>query len=161
MNKAIFIDRDGTINYNKELYYIWKADDFQLNPGVAETLSALKERAYKLIVISNQGGISRGEYRVKDVEDLHHHMRSILKKEGVTLDEIYYCPHHHTREACLCRKPLPLMIEKALARYGIDSSLSYFIGDSERDVEAGKAAGLKSILIESNSDLRQVLDQID
>ncbi len=87
-------------------------------------------------------------------------MRSLLEQEGVVPDEIYYCPHHPAREACLCRKPLPLMIQKAAARFNIDPKKSYFIGDSERDMEAGKAAGLNPILIEPNSDLRKVLDQI-
>ncbi len=160
MRKAIFLDRDGTLNSNKDHYYIWRTEDFQLNPGVAETLASLKERDYMLIVITNQGGISRGQYSVDDVEELHSHMRSVLELEGVVLDEIYYCPHHHTQEACLCRKPLPLMIEKAMARYDIDPGQSYFIGDSERDKQTGEAAGLSTILIKPNSDLRKVLSQI-
>ncbi len=84
-----------------------------------------------------------------------------LEKEGVALDEIYTCPHHHDIEACLCRKPLPLLILKAMARYGIDPSQSWFVGDSKRDQEAGMAAGLSTLLIEPNSDLRKVLDRID
>ena len=87
-------------------------------------------------------------------------MRSLLEQDGVVIDEIYYCPHHSDNEACLCRKPLPLMIEKALARYNIDPQQSWFIGDSERDVEAGKAAGVGTILINPNSNLSQVLDRI-
>jgi D-glycero-D-manno-heptose 1,7-bisphosphate phosphatase len=84
----------------------------------------------------------------------------MLEGEGVHLDEIYYCPHHHMVENCLCRKPMPLMIQKALARFGIDPASSWMIGDTQRDVEAGEAAGLRSILIESNSDLREVLEKI-
>ena len=113
-----------------------------------------------LIVITNQGGVAKEEYSMDEVEQLHDHLCLILEKEGIVLDEIYTCPHHHSIEACLCRKPLPLMIEKAIARYGIDSSQSWFVGDSERDQEAGMASGLNTILIESNSDLRQVLEQI-
>lgn len=161
MNKAIFLDRDGTLNNNSDHYYIWRAEDFQLNPGVVEALTELRERGYMLIVITNQGGVSKGIYSVEDVETLHHHMRSLLEQEGVVIDEIYYCPHHSDNEACLCRKPQPLMIEKAMARYNIDPGQSYVIGDSERDMEAGKAAGLQTILIESNSDLRQVLEQVE
>jgi len=161
MRKAIFFDRDGTLNSNQDHYYIWKLEDFQLNPGVVETLRKLKERGYMLILITNQGGVSKEEYSIDDVEELHHHMCRMLEKEGVVLDEIYVCPHHQEFEACLCRKPLPLLIEKALARFDIDPAQSWFVGDSERDMDTGKATNLRTILIESNSDLRQVLDQID
>ena len=160
MNKAIFLDRDGTLNNNTEHYYITRPEDLLLNPGVVETLTDLKSRGYMLIIVTNQGGISRGLASMEQVENVHRHMVALLEKEGVVIDEVYFCPHHHEEEACLCRKPLPLMIEKALARFNIDPSQSYMIGDSARDVEAGKAAGLQTILIESNSDLRGVLDQI-
>jgi len=161
MKKAIFLDRDGTINNNCDHYYIWQKEELLLNPGVIETLTELKSRGYLLIVISNQGGISKGEFSAEDVDALHMHLRSMLEAEGVSLDEIYYCPHHSMVETCLCRKPQPLMIEKALARFGIDPASSWMIGDAERDVEAGKAAGLRTILIEPNSDLRKVLELID
>jgi len=87
-------------------------------------------------------------------------MLTLLKQEGIEILEVYYCPHHSDNEACLCRKPHPLMIEKGLARFDIDRSQSYMIGDSERDIIAGNEAGLHTILIESNSDLRQVLGKI-
>ena len=157
MKKAIFLDRDGTLNDNSRNYYIWQKENFRLNPGVVEALKELRSKGYLLIVITNQGGISRGACSAKDVEALHDHLRSMLEQEGVLLDEIYCCPHHHSVEACLCRKPQPLMIEKAVARFNIDPASSWMIGDAQRDVEAGKAAGLRTILIESNSDLREVL----
>jgi D-glycero-D-manno-heptose 1,7-bisphosphate phosphatase len=161
MNKAIFLDRDGTINNNRDRYYIWLREDLRLNPGVIEALLELQSMGYLLIVITNQGGISKGEYSFGDVEALHEHLRSLLERSGVHLDEIYYCPHHESEEACLCRKPRPLMIEKALARFQIDPASSWMIGDAQRDVDAGKAAGLRTILVESNSDLREVLGKID
>jgi len=161
MKKAIFLDRDGTINNNCDHYYIWRSEELLLNPGVCEALAELQTRGYMLIVISNQGGISKGEFSADDVDVLHDHLRSMLEAEGVLLDEIYYCPHHHMVENCLCRKPQPLMIEKALARFGIDPALSWMIGDARRDVEAGEAAGLQCILIEPNSDLREVLGKIN
>jgi len=160
MRKAIFLDRDGTLNNNFDHYYVWRKEELQLNPGVCETLRDLQSRGYLLIVVTNQGGISKGEYRVRDVELLHKHLRTLLEQEDVTLDEIYFCPHHQMKESCLCRKPLPLMIEKALARFDINPAISWMIGDSERDVEAGKAAGLRTIRIKSNTDLRIVLEQI-
>ena len=159
--KAIFLDRDGTINNNSDHYYIWRKEDLLLNPGVGEALAELKSRGYLLIVITNQGGISKGEFSAEDVEASHAHLRSMLEQEGVSLDEIYYCPHHHMVESCLCRKPRPLMIQKAMARFNIDPTSSWMIGDAERDVEAGQAAGLRGILIEPNSDLREVLELID
>lgn len=161
MKRAIFLDRDGTINSNRGHYYIWRKEDLLLNPGVIETLTELKLRGYLLIVITNQGGVSKGEYGMEDVEMLHTHLRSTLEEQGVILDEIYYCPHHSNLERCLCRKPLPLMIEKAMARFHIDPALSWMVGDAPRDIEAGKAAGLQTILIESNSDLREVLRKIE
>jgi D-glycero-D-manno-heptose 1,7-bisphosphate phosphatase len=160
MNKAIFLDRDGTINNNCDHYYIWRREELLLNPGVTEALAQLKARGYMLIVISNQGGISKGEFSREDVEDLHKHLCNILEKHGVGLDEIYYCPHHHMVESCLCRKPQPLLIQKAMARFHIDPASSWMIGDAERDVEAGKAAGLRTIRIEPNGDLREVLKKI-
>ena len=161
MKKAIFLDRDGTINNNCDHYYVWRREELLLNPGVTEALAELKSRGYLLIVITNQGGISKGEFSATDVDALNVHLSSMLEKQGVSLDEIYYCPHHSMVESCLCRKPQPLMIEKALARFGIDPASSWMIGDQERDVEAGKAAGLRTILIEANSDLRKVLGKID
>jgi len=161
MKKAIFLDRDGTLNNNKDHYYIWRKEDFQLNPGVTEALSELRKRGYLLIVITNQGGVSKGEYSLEEVELLHRYMRSLLEETGVVLDEVYFCPHHPKQENCLCRKPLPLMIQKAMARFNIDPAESWMVGDSERDVEAGKAAGLRTLLVETNGDLRKVLDIID
>lgn len=158
--KAVFLDRDGVINSNKGRYYTWKVEDLEINPGVAETLRTLKERGFKLIVITNQGGISRGQYTREDVETLHDQLNKILKKEGASVDAFYYCPHHSDHEKCLCRKPQPLMILKAMSRYGIDPQKSWMIGDSQRDVEAGKAAGLKTILVQSNRNLGEILDKM-
>ena len=161
MHKAIFLDRDGVISNNRDHYYITRLEEFEINPGVVKVLLDLQKRGYIFIVITNQGGISQGENTTESVDRIHNYMTGILYYEGIEVQEIYYCPHHSDNEACLCRKPLPLMIEKALARCDIDPLQSYFIGDSERDVEAGEAAGLQTILIKSNSDLRQVLGQIN
>ncbi|MFH0758078.1 MAG: HAD family hydrolase [Bacteroidota bacterium] len=158
--KAIFLDRDGVINSNRDHYYIWKPEELVINPGVPETLKALKEKGYLLIVVSNQGGVSKGEYTREDVEALHRHLNKVLEASGARVDDFYYCPHHKDLEACLCRKPLPLMLEKAMARYGIDPSHSWFIGDSKRDEQAGKAAGLRTLLVEPNSNLMLALGKI-
>jgi D-glycero-D-manno-heptose 1,7-bisphosphate phosphatase len=161
MKRAIFLDRDGTLNNNQDRYYIWKKEDFSLNPGVVEALLDLQARGYLLIVITNQGGISKGTCTREDVEAVHAHMRSLLKDKGVVLADVLFCPHHSELEACLCRKPLPLLIQKAMARFDIDPARSWMVGDSDRDVEAGKAAGVRTLLVESNGDLKKVLEIID
>jgi len=160
-HKAIFLDRDGTLNNNKDHYYIWRREDFRLNEGVIEALREFRRRGYLLFVITNQGGISKGLYQESDVEALHNYLLDLLSARGIRVEAIHYCPHHDSVEKCLCRKPLPLMIQKAMARFQIDAEKSWMIGDSPRDSKAGKAAGLRTIEITSNSDLRQVLDQIE
>jgi len=160
MHKAVFIDRDGVINNDRDHYYIFRIEDFKLNRGVVTALKKLQERGYLLIVISNQGGISRGEYSMEDVERLHRHFMDVLKQEGINITDIFYCPHHHTVENCLCRKPKPLMLQKAMAKYRIDPGRSFFIGDKESDMEAGRNAGVHTILTEPNSNLENVIDLI-
>ena len=158
--RAVFLDRDGVISDNRQYYYLTRVKDFRFNPGVIEALKELRNRGYLLIMITNQGGISLGKNTIENVERIHEHMRKALLDAGVEIAEIYYCPHHIDNEACLCRKPQPLMLEKALARFRIDRSASWFIGDSDRDMEAGKAAGLNTLLVESNSNLKKVLKTI-
>ncbi len=149
------------INNPKKHYYVFKEEDFIFNKGVIHTLKEWQERDYLLIVISNQGGISKGKYSIKDVEKVHAHMKEELSDQGVYLSEIYFCPHHTKMENCLCRKPKPLMIEKALARFDIDPAQSWFIGDKKTDVEAGESAGVNTIRIRRNGDLRRILKKIN
>ncbi|MHB1276932.1 MAG: D-glycero-alpha-D-manno-heptose-1,7-bisphosphate 7-phosphatase [Bacteroidia bacterium] len=160
MNKAVFLDRDGIIN--KEIgAYVYRQKDFILNDGVEEALLFWQSRGYKLIVITNQGGIAKGMYTHDDVRRLHHYLEDLLNKAGVKLDAIYYSPHHSEISNSLSRKPGSLMIERALARYSIDPSQSVMIGDRPRDVEAAEGAGVRGILVDSNIDLRTMLDVID
>jgi D-glycero-D-manno-heptose 1,7-bisphosphate phosphatase len=157
--KAIFLDRDGVINYDL-LDYTWRIKDFRFLPGVFEACAEFIRKGYLLIVITNQGGIAKGIYDHEHVKVLHEHMIEVFTKANVPLTEIYYCPHHDAIEKCLCRKPGSLMVEKALARFDIDPSQSYFIGDRDRDIKCGENAGVKGILVHVNSDMRQVLPQI-
>lgn len=159
MKKVVFLDRDGVINDNS-LYYTYRCEDFKLNKGVVEALKSIQEKGFEFIIITNQSGISKGIYTKKDVEKVHELMLNELKKHNISILEIYYCVHHSNVESCLCRKPQPLLIEKAIARFNIDTECTYFIGDQQRDVETAKAANIKSIFIESNSDLRNILDKI-
>lgn len=160
MEKVVFLDRDGVINNPHEHYYVHRIEDFDINTGMVEGLQALQAKGYKFVLISNQGGISKGEFSVEDVELLHLHMKAEFKQHGIDFLAIYYCPHHDSIEKCLCRKPEPLMLEKAIARFGIDREQSYFIGDKQSDIDAGLAAGVDSILIDKNQDIREVLHKI-
>ena len=92
---------------------------------------------------------------------MHLQLMRNLENSGITLTEIYYCPHHPDYSNCLCRKPGSLLLEKAIARFRIDASSSYFIGDADRDVEAGKKSGVRTIRIEPNSSLMNVLHLVD
>lgn len=160
MNKAVFFDRDGTINSDEGHYYVYRREDFRLNPGVAKTMKALQARGYLIIIISNQGGIAKGEYTVADTNHLHQYMTDLLAAEDITITETYFCPHHEKLTRCLCRKPLPLMIEKALARFDINPAQSWFVGDGQRDIDAANSAGIRGIKIEKNTDPGYILNQI-
>lgn len=160
MNKAIFFDRDGVINDETGHYYVIYPKDFVLNRGVVELLEWLKSEGFLLIIITNQGGISRGIYTKQDAMLVHTKLTDELKAHGISLDEIYYCPHHPDHERCICRKPDTVQIEKAIARFSINPQESFFVGDRETDIEAGKKAGLKTIRVETNQDMSLVIDLI-
>ena len=159
LNKAVFLDRDGVINFDR-YDYTWRVEDFEVLDGVLDAMKAMQNKGYMLIIITNQGGISKNIYGHEDVKALHNHFESILLKDGITLTEIYYCPHHNEIESCICRKPESLLLEKAMARFNIDPALSYFVGDRDRDAEAGIRAGVIPIKIETNGSLLDVLDKI-
>jgi len=157
--KAVFLDRDGVIN-NGGLYYTYKIEDFKFNDDLFESLRLLKKHHYTLIVITNQGGISKGEYSKKDVDEVHQYMIDCLKKEDIEIAEAYYCPHHDSLEQCICRKPNNINIEKAIARFNIDRNQSFLIGDGARDIEAGEKSGLKSFKIEKNASILDICKTI-
>lgn len=159
MRKIVFFDRDGVIN-NNELYYIYKIEQFKFNEGVIDTLKTLQQKGFEFIIISNQSGIAKGIYTINDVEILHKYIEDKLRESGISILEFYYCTHHPDFTNCLCRKPLPLLFEKAIARFDIDIKKSWVVGDQQRDIDAGEAVGIKGILIESNSDLRAILKHI-
>ena len=160
MEKAIFLDRDGVLN--KELGdYVCRFDDFKVLEHNFAALKDLQDRGYLLIVITNQGGLAKGWYSVEVLDKMHALLKSTYAEQGVFISEVYYCNHHpEFNGKCLCRKPGSLMLEKAIARFGIDASQSYFIGDRERDVIAGEAAGVNGILIDSDQPIGDVLSLI-
>lgn len=159
MNKAVFLDRDGVINEERG-EYTWKKEDFRILPDVVNALLKLKEKGYLLIIITNQGGIARGIYTMEDFYEVNRYMLDELAKKNVKIDDWFFCPHYTEIGNCLCRKPESLLLERAAGKHQIDLSSSYFIGDKDRDMEAGKKAGVKTIKVDANSSLLLILDQI-
>ncbi len=153
--KAIFLDRDGTIN--KYVGFLTNIDKFELLDGVTEAIQQINASGYLAIVVTNQPVIARGEVSFEQLDEIHHKMETLLGQEGAYLDAIYYCPHHphsgypgevkELKIECDCRKPKPGMLMKAAKDYNIDLEESYMIGDSENDILAGKNAGCKTVLI--------------
>ena len=158
MNKAVFLDRDGVIN--KEIGYVFRVEDFILTNDIIPTLKKLQEAGYIFIVITNQSGIAKELYTHEDVEKVHAHMLGLMKENGIKISEVYYCPHHSDVEPCICRKPDSGMIEKGIARFKVDRTRSFMIGDKERDVLAAEKAGLRAFHIESDAPLMGIADQI-
>ena len=111
MNKAVFLDRDGVL-IRERGEYNYLPEHFIINEGVIEALKFLQSRNFLLIVVSNQSGVAKGVYTIDDVEQIHKKLQNIFEENGITLSEIYYCPHHPDSGLCLCRKPLPQMLEK-------------------------------------------------
>lgn len=156
--KAIFLDRDGTIN--KYVGFLRDIDEFELIDGVAEAIRAINESGYLAIVVTNQPVIARGEITWEELREIHNKMETLLGLEGAYLDGIYFCPHHphkgyegeisELKIDCDCRKPKPGLLLKAAEDFNIDMSQSWMIGDGENDVKAGEAAGCKSILIDKD-----------
>ena len=161
MNKAVFLDRDGVINSPADNYYVWKSKDFIPNKGIIELAKELQRQEYLLIVITNQGGVAKGLYTKGDVMNFHSTMCNYFEKNDVKITAAYFCPHHQDIGICFCRKPQGLMLEKAVARFDINVSKSYMIGDSVRDIEAAKSVGIKGIKIEKDKiDVEKILKQL-
>lgn len=153
--KAIFLDRDGTIN--KYVGFLRNIDDFELIHGVPEAIKRINASGYLAIVVTNQPVIARGEVNYKQLENIHNKMETLLGLEGAYIDAIYYCPHHphhgfegeikELKFSCDCRKPKPGMLLKAAEDYNIDLHQSWMVGDKESDLLAGKAAGCKCVQV--------------
>lgn len=156
MNRAIFLDRDGVINEEKE--FVYKKEDVNILRGVLEALEILKNKGYILICITNQAAIARGFTNEKEVEELHEFMNQKLKGN---ITEFYFCPHHPEmhddvpdfakkyRIKCDCRKPSPGLLLRAAKKYNINLNESWMIGDMITDIVAGKSVGCKTIMVES------------
>ncbi|KUO62489.1 hypothetical protein APF79_08315 [bacterium BRH_c32] len=151
-NKAIFLDRDGTLNYDPG--YISDPEVIELLPGVVEGLKYLQDELhFKLIVVSNQAGISRGLLSYEQVDKVNERISDLLISDQIRIEKFYYCPSHpefSTEDECKCRKPSPKMILDASKDFNIDLSESYLIGDRASDIESGLNAGVYSILLASD-----------
>lgn len=152
--KVIFLDRDGVINKKApKADYIKKWSEFEFIEGAKEAIAKLTKNNYKIFIISNQAGIARGMMTKQDLEDIHNNMKEELAKCGAKIDGIYYCPHGWDG-GCECRKPKPGMFYQAAKEHHIDLTKTIFIGDDERDVEAGQAADIKTYLVKPGDILR-------
>ena len=152
MSRAVFLDRDGTINVEKD--YLYRIDDFEFIPGAPEAIRLLNSAGFLVVVVTNQSGVARGYYTEEDVDTLHSHISNELATVGARVDAWNYCPHHPSGKGryafpCNCRKPLPGMLRDAAQRLDIDLSSSIMIGDKLVDMEAAIAAGCRPILVRS------------
>lgn len=148
MRKAVFLDRDGTLNVDKG--YVHRVAEWEWIPGAIDALAALKQAGFLLIVVTNQAGIARGYYDKHDMAALHAAINAELQQHGATIDGFYHCPHHPEFGAvleCECRKPMPGMILQAQQDFDIDLAHSWLVGDKVSDIQAGLAAGVSSILV--------------
>jgi D-glycero-D-manno-heptose 1,7-bisphosphate phosphatase len=158
--RVLFLDRDGTLNVRPpQAEYIQNKKEFIFLPGAVEALQQLAANGYEMYLISNQPGIARGVMTEQNLQDIHTYLQEELQKKGVTLSGIYYCPHGWD-DGCECRKPKPGMLFRAAREHNIDLSRSIFVGDDERDKEAGDAAGVPTILVSSEVGIAMALDKL-
>jgi len=141
MQKALFLDRDGVVNVEKE--YLYKIEDFEFIDGIFELCKHYQDLEYKIFIVTNQSGIARKYYSEEDYKHLTNWMLQEFKKRNITIDKVYHCPHHPDINAeCSCRKPEPGMILQAKKEFDIDLTHSLMVGDKERDIEAALNAGI-------------------
>lgn len=149
--RAVFLDRDGTINVEKN--YLIRPEDLELFTDVPGALKKLKGGGFLLIVVTNQSGVARGYFTLTEVETLHRHIQKKLHEFGAEVDRFYFCPHHpdkgagEFRKRCDCRKGEPGLLLRAAADFGIDLKRSFMIGDKPADIEAANRAGCRPILV--------------
>lgn len=156
--KAIFLDRDGTIN--KEIGFIKNENEIELLPGVCDAIRIINELGYLAIIITNQAVVARGEATIEKINEIHNKLLSILELSGAHINAIYYCPHHPSKGfigerkeykiVCECRKPKPGLILQAAKDYDIDIENSWMVGDSITDIMAGESAGCNTALLCQN-----------
>lgn len=156
---CIFLDRDGVINYERG-EHTFLLSDFCINEGLFEALQILKSKGFIFIIITNQSGIALNKYTEAQMQACHQFLVNEAAKRQITFQAIYHCPHHPSVSKCLCRKPDSLLLEKAIDKFKIDISRSWFIGDKQRDADAAGKVGVKSIVIKPNENINHILHLI-
>jgi len=152
--KLIFLDRDGVINRGFEDGYVDQWRKFSFLPRSLKALRRLREAGYRVVVVSNQAGISKGIYSMKTLREITRRMRKAVARKGGRLDAVYYCPHCD-EDRCRCRKPKTELFRKARRRFGVRFRDTFFVGDSRVDIEAGKAIGCRTVLVLSGRNKRR------
>lgn len=158
MQKAIFFDRDGVLN--REIGdYVCRIEDFEVLTDSVASIQLAKSHGFKVIIITNQGGIDKDLYTAEELASFHQVLIDACEAAGTEIDDIYFCPHHPIKGKCLCRKPDSLMLEKAIAKHRLDPSKCLMIGDTERDMKAAEKAGVKGLLIQPNTEKLHLLEK--
>ena len=142
--KTIFLDRDGVIN--KEVNYLHKIEDFKFIEGVFDACQFYEKLKFKIIIVSNQSGISRGYFKEEEYQILSRWMLKIFKEKHINILDIFHCPHGPNSN-CECRKPKPGMFFQAMEKYNIDFNKSWMIGDKETDIQAANLAGISNTIL--------------
>jgi D-glycero-D-manno-heptose 1,7-bisphosphate phosphatase len=143
MNKAVFLDRDGVINIEKD--YLFRIEDFKFIDGVFNSLKYLQDKGYLLFIVTNQSGIGRGYYTLNDFNKLTSWMLKEFKKNDIIISQVEFCPHT-PQDNCLCRKPKTLMIDNILKNFDIDLNNSWLIGDKKSDIQCAINSGIKNTI---------------
>ena len=146
MKPCVFFDRDGVVNESPGPGYVARWEDFHLLPGFVEALRVALGAGYEAAVVTNQRAVALGLASREAVEDIHARLRRRLAAQGLPLLDVLYCPHQDS-DGCECRKPKPGMLLDAARRHGIDLARSWMVGDGERDIEAGRAAGCRTVRV--------------
>jgi len=148
MIKAVFLDRDGVINQKapKEDEYVTRWEEMKILPGVPEAVAQLNRLGFQVFIVTNQRSIAKGLIKRAELESLHRRLCEYLAQEGARIDGVYYCPHE-LEPPCGCRKPEPGMLFEAARAHSIDLASSWMIGDSEKDIEAGRRAGCRTVRV--------------
>lgn len=148
MKKAIFLDRDGVLNevLSSRVKFVNHPKDLYLLEGAAEAVAELSKTGYDIFVVTNQGGVGLGFLKEQNLRKIHDHLIEVIKEQGGIIKEVSYCPHK-PKAGCQCRKPNPGLLLELAQRHDIDLEKSVMVGDHERDIEAGKKAGCKTVFI--------------
>jgi len=145
VNRCVFFDRDGIVNTSPGPGYVERLEDFHLQPGFIQAARVVLARGYGVAVATNQRGVARGIMSIQTVEAIHAHMTAALAEQGIPLLGVFCCPHE--RDTCTCRKPQPGLLLAAARAHNLDLGACWMVGDSETDVEAGRRAGCRTVLV--------------